>query len=120
MVLSGGSPSPQAPAPRSDGDEGDALAIGPTPMMPPSQSSSKRQAHFDAAADEHDHDSHDGEPAFPHHFPRLSESGSSLVHAVSQLRESFSESVLDVAPPQVRTCGSRGGPPSILIPCVVV
>jgi len=49
------------------------------------------------AAEEGHHDS----DASPRHRPRLSESGSSLGQSLSQLKETFSESVLSVAPPQV-------------------
>jgi hypothetical protein len=114
------------PMPRSggnDNDEGTALAsaAGPsTTTMPPKQSSSQRRAHFDASAEEHahrhEHARSSSEPSL-HHFPRLSESTSSLYQAVSSLRETFSESVLDVAPPQVSKTSM--GPSSVGVYCLI-
>lgn len=112
---------PQTPSPSSDDDDDDGAADGRTPAegggMGAHQSSSKGHAHFNKTVDDADHGAayggddddddggdDDGHPGgFPHLFPQLGESASSIAHAVSQLRTTFSESVLDVAPPQVST-----------------
>lgn len=72
-----------------------------------SSSSSSKQRHATFSVADHGKGSHDGddEPPFPYHLPQLSAHGTSMVHAVSQLRSTFSVSVLSVAPPQVMSDG---------------
>lgn len=95
----GGGGAAPARAPRSDygGGDGQAAAEGAAaapvgPATSPAQSSMKRHATFND----------DDEEPFPYHFPQLSSHGSSMVHAVSNLRSTFSVSVLSEPPPQVR------------------
>lgn len=78
----------------------------PPPLPPqPSSSSSKRGAYFLGATVPADGDEDDEQETFPA-SPALDQSGSSsIVQAVSSIRRTFSESVLDVEPPQVSLSG---------------
>lgn len=92
-------PSPSSSAPNEGGGKGKGAAPSvPRPQRSSSHSSSGK-GYTARAVDTSDESGHCGVPQSP---SLLGGSASSLVRAVSQIRDSFQESIRDVPPPQVR------------------